>query len=63
MARNIDRVRRRRQRATASPLSQAQRHITLGDGTALQVPSKDEMVPEARKGPLSLNPLLDFVEV
>ena len=58
---NLDRFRRRLARARASPLSETMGPITLDDGSVLQAPSDDEMLPVEQHIPLSLSAPSDLV--
>ena len=60
--RNIDRTRRRWQRATTTPISEEQGPLTLVDGNAIQIQSEHEMVPDLPQGSFSLNPHYGFAD-
>ena len=60
--RRLDRFRRRRLRAQASPLSEQMGPITLDDAAVLQAPSDDEVIPAAQQRPLSLYPPFVYVD-
>ena len=60
--RRLDRFRRRRLRAQASPLSEQMGPITLDDGDALQIPTDDKIAPDERRISLSLSPSFDGVD-
>ena len=50
--RNVDRIRRRRPRAHARPLSETIGPRTMEAGTVFQAPSDGEMLPAAQPGTL-----------
>ena len=55
-------ARRRSIRTSISPISKTQGPLTMADGTALQVPSENEMVPDHPKWPLPSRPTFRFVD-
>ena len=56
VARNADRSRRRWLRASAAPISETQGPISQEDGTVIQMPSGDEMIPDVLHCTLPFSP-------
>ena len=61
VARNADRSRRRWLRASVAPITETQCPISQEDGTAHQMPSGDEMIPDVPHCTLPLSPPLGIV--
>ena len=59
---NIDRARRKWQRANISPISEEQCPPTFAGGTAFQLPSDDEIAPHLSQGTLPLCPPLGLID-
>ena len=55
-------ARRRSSRASISPISKTQGPLTMADGTALQVPLENEMVPDHPRWPLPLRPTFRLID-